>query len=385
MRASVRTAVSLTSAIVTASCSSPNKVAPDDAVKHDAVTDASAIPSKTFVFIGSDDGNIRVASFDGTTGAIGTFTTYPAGRNPSFLALAPDRKHLFAVDESANRVMAFAVDGTTGALTARGERDSTSTGPTHLSVDATGRWLLVAHYTGGRYAIFPIATDGSIGTASDSADIGGNAHFIAADPSNRFVYVPCLGANYVAQRQLNLTTGKLQALPAPAPASVASASGAGPRHLAFRGDGKFAYVVNEHNSTVTSYSIDGSTGALTSGASLSTLPAGFTGNNTGAGIAATPDGKWLFTSNRGHDSISRFAIAPASGALTALGHTATGGATPRALAVDATGQWLIVGNQASKTIAVFAVGSDGGLSPTAAPLAVAGKPTFVSIFAIAVP
>ncbi len=355
-----------------------------DAVNRDTMNamDAATDPGVAYVFVGSDDGNIRVATFDRSAGTVGTFTAYAAGTNPAFLALAPDGKHMFAVDESAHRVLAFAVDRGTGAITARGGRDSTSTGPTHLSVDATGRWLLVAHYTGGRYAIFPIASDGQLGAATDSADIGGNAHFIAAEPSNRFVYVPCLGANYVAQRSFDGTAGKLRPLAAPAPSAVPSVTGAGPRHLALRRDGNFGFVVNERNSTVTSYAIDPDTGALTAGASVSTLPSGFAGNNTGAGIAITPDGNFLFASNRGHNSIASFAIAATTGALTALSHTATDGATPRAIALDASGRWLIAGNQASNTLRIFAVGSDGGLTSVASPINVPAKPTFVAIFSV---
>ncbi len=360
----------------------PDAVNRDTVISMDATTDAATAPGVAYVFVGSDDGKIRVAPFDRSTGSVGSFVAYAAGSNPAFLALAPDGKHIFAADESANRVLAFAVDRSTGALTSLGGRDSTSTGPTHVSVDATGRWLLVAHYTGGRYAIFPIASDGQLGAATDSADIGGNAHFIAAEPSNRFVYVPCLGANYVAQRSFDVTTGKLQLLPPPAPAAVPSVTGAGPRHLALRRDGKFGFVVNERNSTVTSYAIDSNTGALTAGASLSTLPSGFSGNNTGAGIAITPDGRFLYSSNRGHNSVASFAIAAATGALTALGHTPTDGVTPRAIAIDASGRWLVAGNQASNTLRIFAVASDGGLSPVATPLSVPAKPTFVAIFSV---
>ena len=360
----------------------PDAVNRDTVITMDATSDAASDPGVAYVFVGSDDGKIRVAAFDRSTGAVGAFGAYAAGTNPAFVALAPDGQHLFAVDESANRVLAFTVDRSTGALTSLGGRDSTSTGPTHLSVDATGRWLLVAHYTGGRYAIFPIASDGQLGAATDSADIGGNAHYIAAEPSNRFVYVPCLGANYVAQRSFDVATGKLQLLPPPAPASVPSVAGAGPRHLALRRDGKFGFVVNERNSSVTSYAINSPTGALTAGASLSTLPTGFAGNNTGAGIAITPDGNFLFTSNRGHNSIAGFAIAAATGGLTAVGHTSTDGATPRAIAIDTSGRWLIAGNQGSNTLRIFAVASDGGLSPVATPLSVPAKPTFVAIFSI---
>jgi 6-phosphogluconolactonase len=355
---------------------------PIDAAKDaskDAVPDTMpAVPR--YVVIGGSDGMIRVAPFDTSTGAVGNFVAYRAGTSPSFLALAPDRKHLFATDEVDNLVRSFSFDSSNGALTARNDVASGGTGPTHISIDATGKWVMAANYTDGRYAVFAIATDGQLANASDGSAIGANAHYIGTDPSNRFAYIPCLGANYIAQRMFDATTGTLRPLAAPNPAAIASQTGAGPRHMAFRSDGKFAYVVNEINSTITTYSVDNGNGGLTATGSISTLPAGFSGATTGAEIATTGNGRFVYSSNRGHDSIAGFASNPSSGALTSIGFTATNGATPRSFSIDASGTWLAVANQASKNFSLFKIGSDGSLVVTGSTIAMTAAPTFIGLF-----
>ena len=304
-----------------------------------------------------------------------------AGSLPSWMVLAPDGAHLYAVDENNSRVLAFAVAPDTGALSPKGAVASGGAGPVHLAIDRTGRWLLVAHYTSGDVAVLPIQGDGSLGdTPSDVEATGAKSHQVVIDPTNRYVFVPCVGANQVTQLVFDAERGTL----APnTPASVRSADGAGPRHLALHPDGRHAYVVDETGSTVTAYTYDASHGTLTRGDSLTTLPAGFTDENYGGEIAISADGRFVYATNRGHDSIAVLAVAPGTGALSAVDRTPTGGAFPRSFAIAPGGDRLIVANQNSSALVSFAIDrTTGKLSAPSAPVATGAAAFFVGAFTI---
>jgi 6-phosphogluconolactonase len=233
-------------------------------------------------------------------------------------------------------------------------------------------------YTAKKVGVFPVGAGGALGAAADAQSPGDKAHLAITSPSGGYAFVPCLGAGIVAQYTFDADKGKL----APNPAGNASPPpGSGPRHLAFHPSERFAYGVNELTSTLTTYTYDKSKGTLAPLETKSTLPAGFAQTNTGAEVAVHPNGRFVFASNRGHDSIAAFSIDASSGLVTPLGHTPTGGKTPRSFALDAKGAFLFVANQASDTVQAFRVdAATGGLTALGAPRA-APKPTFVGLFA----
>ncbi len=357
----------------------------DDAGLDSGKTDAragrdSAPPPRGLLtlFASGYGADLSVFQADPTSGALTSKGKLAAGDpSPSFLAIRPGGTHLYAVGEStAGRVGAYAIDPGSGALTYLGGVSSQGNGPAFVSVDATGQWVMVANYGDGTVAVFPILADGKLGPPSDTRTVGANAHMIATDPSNAYVYVPCLGADYVAQFLFDDKTGKLTPNATP---TIATAAGAGPRHIAFHPDGEHAYVINEKTSSLTAYGLNAATGTLKPLATVSTLPVGFSGSNTGAEVWVHPTGAFVYASNRGDDSIAVFAVDPAVGKLTLKGHTKTGGTTPRSFALDLAGSLLYAANQGSGTITTFAVDpTTGTLSRTGAAATVPSA-TFVGL------
>jgi 6-phosphogluconolactonase len=323
---------------------------------------------------------IYLCHLDPGTGRIQTLTLAGETDNPSFLAIHPTRRYLYAVGEISNyagrksgAVSAFRIDPETGLLALLNQQPSQGTGPCHVVVDRTGRNVLVANYGSGSAACLPIARDGRLGKATSSVQHEGSsvnprrqqgphAHAIELDAANRFAFVPDLGLDKVFIYRFDAERGQL----APNdPPWVAVAPGSGPRHFAFHPSGRFAYVINEMGSTVTAFRYDAPRGALESIQTVSTLPEGFKGENTTAEIAVHPSGKFLYGSNRGHDSIAIFAIDASTGKLRAVGHEPTQGKTPRNFALDPTGRYLLAANQATDNVVVFRIdATTGALRPT---------------------
>jgi 6-phosphogluconolactonase len=306
--------------------------------------------------------------------------------NPSFLAVHPNKRFLYAVNEvsryegkASGSVSAFAIDRTTGTLTLLNRVSSRGDSPCHLSIDASGKWLFVANYGGGSVAAFPLGEDGRLGEASaffqhagssvnKARQSGPHAHAVVPSPDNRFVLAADLGLDRVFTYRLEAAAGGLAAGDPP---FATTAPGSGPRHLAFRPDGKFVYVLSEMLSNVMAFRYDAARSTLTELQTLSTLPDGFSGENSGAEIAAHPGSKFLYTSNRGHDSIAVFRIDAAKGTLTALDRVPTQGKTPRGFAIDPSGRFLVAGNQNSGTVVVFRIDQQtGGLTPAGTPVQV---------------
>jgi 6-phosphogluconolactonase len=295
--------------------------------------------------------------------------------NPSFLTLTPNRRYLYAVNEveefggrKSGAVSAFAVDQGTGDLRLLNQQASLGANPCYVEVDASGRFVLIANYTGGNVTVFPIERDGRLGEATDMKQYQGSsinrdrqeashAHCIALDPNNHFAYSCDLGSDKIMIFRFDSRSGKLLA---GTPPWVQVKPGAGPRHLAFHSGGKFVFVLNELHSTVTAFERNPATGSLQELQTLTTLPKGFTDANTGADIHVSPNGRFLYCSNRGHDSIAIFKIDPHNGALTAIGHESTRGMTPRNFAIDPTGAWLLAANQKSDSIVVFRIDQTTG-------------------------
>jgi 6-phosphogluconolactonase len=294
--------------------------------------------------------------------------------NPSFLALAPSRRYLYAVNEvgefagkKSGAVSAFAVDQRTGELRLLNQQASLGADPCYVDVAAGGRFVLIANYTGGNVTVFPVQRDGSLGAATDMKQARGSsvnrerqegphAHYIALDPTNRFAYSCDLGTDKIMVFGFDARNGKL--LPGEPP-SVQVEPGAGPRHLAFHPSGKYVFVVNELHSTVTAFARDPAKGSLKELQTLTTLPKDFTGTSWSADIHLSPDGRFVYSSNRGHDSIAIFAL-DARGGLATVGQESTRGMIPRNFAIDPMGTFLLVANQKSDNIVVFRRDRDTG-------------------------
>jgi len=308
--------------------------------------------------------------------------------NPSFLAVHPNQRFLYAVNEldrDAGGVSAFSIDRGSGRLTLLNRVSSRGGSPCHVSIDASGKWLFVANYGGGSVAAFRILDDGKLAESSwffqgsgssvnKQRQSGPHAHAVVVSPDNRYLLTADLGLDRLFRYRLD-PSGK--GVVPDEMGTTPIAAGSGPRHLAFRPDGKFVYVLNEMFSNVVALRYDAAAGTLAELQTVSALPAGFNGESSGAEIAVHPNGRFLYASNRGHDSIAVFRIDPANGTLTASGHTLTQGKTPRGFAIDPSGRFLMAGNQNSGTIVVFRIdGQTGALTPTGTVLQV---PTPVSV------
>jgi len=289
--------------------------------------------------------------------------------NPSWLVIHPNSKWVYAANESGKQssISAFSIDTKSAKLTFLNKLPAAGEDPCYLSFDKTGKYLFVANYTSGNVVVFPILPDGKLGehtsAVKDAGPLGPNkerqeaphAHWIEPTPGNRLVFVADLGLDRVLAYSFDATNGKLT--PAFSHSAVLS-PGTGPRHGVFSKDEKFLYVLGEMKSTVTTFVADGK-GGYRATQSVSGLPANFSGRNDAAEIALHPSGKWLFTSNRGHDSIAGFAVDPPKG-ITALGTTPTVGKEPRHFALDPTGRFLLAENQNSNSIVVFRINPETG-------------------------
>jgi 6-phosphogluconolactonase len=307
--------------------------------------------------------------------------------NPSFLAVHPNHKILYAVNEignfqnqSSGAVSAFAIDSHTGKLTLLNQVASRGADPCYVAVDKTGKYVLVANYGGGNVAVFPVLKGGKLGESTRVLQYKGtganperqespHAHWIDFSPDNRFVVAADLGLDQLDVYKFSARKGSL--VPNQ-PAVVQLKLGAGVRHFAFHPNGRFGYAVNEMQSSVVSFAYDPARGTLHELQTISILPKDFTGKNDAAEIQIHPSGKFLYASNRGHDSIAVFSIDPTKGTLTPVEYVPTQGKAPRYFAVDPTGSRLFVANQNSGTIVSFQIDpTSGRLTPTGQVLQIA--------------
>jgi 6-phosphogluconolactonase len=364
-------------ALVAAACGDPDPMMTSDAPTPDAAADAAA-PAHLVAYVSGYGPNIAWFDLDQATGALAPVSTIAAfAASPSFLAVSG--LHLYAVSEATSRVGAYAIDPTSGGLTFINDVAAGGSGPAHVSVDRTGTFVLVANYGDGTVSVLPVRTDGGLAAATQTIDLGTNAHQILTDPTNHFVLVPCKGSDYIAQLTFDPATGALAANGVP---HLATAAGAGPRHLAFAPDGAHAYLINELDSTLVALTYDSGTGRLATVQTVSTRAAGAVGANTGAEVWVHPSGKWVYGSNRGDNNVATFAIEAGTGRLSLVGHTPSGGSTPRDFTLDPTGRWLHAANQGSSTVIAFAIDATTGLpAPTGAQLT-AAMPSFVGFVAL---
>jgi 6-phosphogluconolactonase len=345
-------------------------------------------------YTGEKSQGIYRARLDLGTGTVSEPELAATVTSPSYLALDPTRRHLYAANEMAKfgdkptgAVSAFTVDAASGALTLLNQESSGGNGPAHVSVDRAGRTVLVANYGGGSVASLPIGADGRLGPAASVIVHQGSsvhpkrqtkpyAHSINMDMANTYAYAADLGADKIFIYRLD---PKSSTLTPATPAFAALAPGSGPRHLSFHPAGRYAYVINELALTVTVFSRDSSSGALTEVQTIGTLPPGeaATPAFSTAEVLVHPSGKFLYGSNRGHDSLVVFAIDEASGKLTLVQHVPTQGSTPRGFGIDPTGRYLLAGNQRSDSVVIFRIDTASGrLTPTGQTLKV-GSPVSV--------
>ena len=303
-----------------------------------------------------------------SSGELKHVTTTRGVVNPSFLTLDPERRYLYAVNEVTDfagkpggAVSAFAINRKTGKLQFLNQQPSLGGAPCYVTVDRTDRFLLVANYGGGNVSVFSIERDGKLGGVTDvdqhqgsSVDpdrqTGPHAHSIVLDQTNRYAYSCDLGTDKIMIYGFDSKKGKLTANKQP---WVQVKPGAGPRHFTFHPSGKYGYVMNELDATVTAFTCDSSRGTLKETQTVHTLPEGFSGMNTTADIHVSPFGRFLYGSNRGHNSIVVFEIEERTGKLRFIQHAATEGRTPRNFAIDPTGTFLLAANQDSDTIVTF--------------------------------
>jgi 6-phosphogluconolactonase len=312
---------------------------------------------------------------DKSTGALEFVSAAGGIENPAFLAIHPQQSYLYAVNEvgqfagkPSGAVSAFSIDSETGELTLLNQQSSQGPGPCHLSVDHTGQFVLVANYSGGSVAVLPIDSEGKLGEATDFVQHEGSsvnprrqekphAHSIMVDESNRYAFVPDLGMDKIMIYRLNLADGKLE--PNDEPWAKVKA-GAGPRHFDFHPNGKYAYVINELDNTLIAFDYDATRGRLREIQTVSTLPEDFSGTSYCADMHVSPSGKFVYGSNRGHDSIAIFGIDEDTGKLTLVGYEPTQGKMPRNFGIDPTGALLLAANQNSDNVVVFRIDRQTG-------------------------
>jgi len=318
--------------------------------------------------------------FDPASGQLKALGLVAETPSPSFLAIHPDRRFLYAVNEISNyqgqragSVSAFAIDRKSGKLTLLNTVSSGGPGPCHLALDRRGKCLIVANYGGGSVAAFPVGSDGRLREATSFFQHSGkvalaerqggpHAHSVLVSPDGGFAFVADLGLDQVVIYRL--IAAKAQLTPN-TPLFVTVTPGSGPRHLAFHPNGRLVYLINEIKSTITTFSYVGATAVLRELQTVSTLLGDFHGTNNTAEIVVHPSGKFVFGSNRGDDSIAVFAVDPTSGELTPVERVSTQGKVPRNFAIDPTGSYLFAANQNSDTIVVFRIDkSTGRLTPT---------------------
>jgi 6-phosphogluconolactonase len=354
------------------------------------VAAAEALGYEYLVYVGTYTGKgsegIYAYRFDPATGESVSLGLVASTDNPSFLAVDPKGRFLYAVNEldtfqnqPTGAVSVFAIDRESGKLILLQQVSSLGAGPAHLSLDRSARYLMVANYTGGNYAVFPIGNDGRLGAHSafvqnvgssvnPERQAGPHAHSIQVTNDNRFAIVADLGLDKLLLYRFDDRKGSLRP---GSPEFVKLDPGAGPRHIALAPSGKFVYVLNELASTVTVFARQSGSETLHRQQTIPTLSRNFVGKNTAAEILVDAKGRFLYLSNRGDDSIVVFGINPENGGLTPVERVPSGGRTPRNFAIDPTGKWLFAANQDSNDIKLFQIDpSSGRLTPTSRSLRV---------------
>lgn len=357
----------------------------------------AAPPAATRVFFGTYDSDtsrgIYTATWDPATGTLGAPQLAAATPSPSFIALAPNRQFIVAVNENGTpqnpggAVTSWKLNPATGALSPVSEQPSQGSAPCHIAVSADSRTVIIANYGGGSFASYRLNPDGSLSSPVTFVQNQGlnhpdraavpRGHSGTFSPDGSFAYFCDLGLDRIFGRRVTAATSTLDPLNAP---DAALTPRSGPRHFAFHPTLPVAYVINETASTVTTLTYDAPTGALSPVETLSTLPENRPAQNSTAHITVHPSGQWVYGSNRGHNSIARFNVNPATGRLQFAGTTPSGGAIPRNFAIDPTGRWLLAAHQESNSVVVHSINpTTGAPEPTATSLTI-GKPVCIAFY-----
>lgn len=342
---------------------------------------ASGASHEELVYIGTythaQSKGIYVGRFDERTGKLSALELAAKTANPSFLAVSPNGRYLYAVNEldsfegkKSGAVSAFAIDPG-GKLDFLNQAATRGGAPAYVSLDKSGRYVLIANYNGGNIIVFPVEKNGSLGAATAFVQDKGHsvnpirqtkpyAHSINVSPDNRFAIVADLGLDKV--EVFRFQQGKLT--PNDPPYATVK-PGSGPRHFVFSPDGKFVYVESEMGSTLTVFTYDAARGVLGRVQTISSLPPDFKGKSTGAEVQILPSGRFLYASNRGNDTIAVFAVNRPTGMLKPVEYVPSGGKTPRMFALDPSGHFLIAAHQDSNNIVIFRINqATGKLTPT---------------------
>jgi 6-phosphogluconolactonase len=335
------------------------------------------------VYVSGASTTISIFALDLTTGALTSRGTAHGGSSPTYLAFSPDNRFLYAGNGGDGRITSFRIEAG-GALANLGDVSTAGmvgnmshmASVTHLSIHPAGGFAFAVHFDSGHITASPIVATGAAAAPAAVHRPADEAHQIISDASGRHVFVPCRSANLIAQYRFDPATGQLAAA---VPPTIQAEPGAGPRHMAFHPSQQFAYVINELNGTTTSYRYDATTGRLSAPQSVSNVPPGVT-ETASAHIVVHPTGRFVYGSNRTHNSIVMFRVDGATGRLTTIGYETGGGMVqkPRDFAVDPTGRYLLVANQGANTVIVFRIDpTDGTLTRVGDPVTVPSKPQFV--------
>jgi 6-phosphogluconolactonase len=327
----------------------------------------------TLVYFGSHgkgpNAGFSLAHFDTDTGKLSIPVFLQEAVAPAYFVLSSDQKNLYACNSApGSSISAYAVEAASGKLTFLNQKPSGGGDPSYVSLDATGRYVMVANYEGGSIAVYTVLRDGSLGERTSFVQHTGSSvnperqtrarpHSIRVDPSNQFVLVPDLGVDKVFVYRLDQKTGALQPN---APPFASVAPGSGPRHVTFSPDGRWAYLIHDMGSTIIRFGWDAHCGILTQYETVSALPSDFKGISTCAEILVHPNGKFVYATNRGHNSVAVFTVDVGTGRLSLIQHISTQGKTPRNCEFDPTGHWLLVSNQDSDNAVVFRIAPDTG-------------------------
>lgn len=369
-----------------------------DALRAQA-TDNQQLTKNLMLYIGTytsgTSEGIYLYQLDMTSGALKPAIVTKNVKNPSFLTTDPNRRFLYAVNElmefegkTSGSISAFAINQQTGELILLNRRPTQGGAPCHVSVDKTGKYVFAANYMGGNVTVFPVQSNGSLGAATDmiqhKGPLGPNrqrqeaphAHNIILDAANKYVFVSDLGMDKVMIYKFDPTRGKLTPNTVP---YYQTKPGAGPRHLTFHQNGKYAFLINELNSTITSLAYDATKGSLKEVQTVSTLPKNFTGENGCADIHVSPNGKFVYGSNRGHNSIVVHAIDANTGKLTYVEHVSVQGNWPRNFTIDPSGTFLLVANERTDNIFSFRIDATTGKLTSTGHSAQVSKPVCLKL------
>ncbi|MHA6246890.1 lactonase family protein [Pontibacter sp. CAU 1760] len=378
-------------------CSSGNN--PEQAAAAGAEAAETANKETAMVYVGTyadaDSNSIFLYKINPESGELTRVSSFKGGPNPSFLTLNEQRSHLYAVNETGDyegqqsgAVSAFAVDQQNGDLSLLNRVASKGGAPCYISVGNDGKTVLVANYMGGNVAAFPVQEDGTLAPAADVAQHKGtgpnkdrqeaaHAHYMAPGPDGKYAYAVDLGTDKIYAYQLEKGENGLR--PAKPAVAFATKPGAGPRQLAFHPNGKYAYVINELNSTMTALAYNSGDGSFSEIQTLPTLPVDYKENNQPAAVRVSPDGKFLYGSNRGHNSIVVYRIDESTGKIAHVENVDCGGDWPRDMTIDLTGNILLVANERSNTVNSFKIDKATGKLTATGHKAEMHKPVCVQV------